>query len=431
MADRFSADPDHALETADIAGTADDVVRKLMTQYVNAAGHIHYDSDLIENPAVMSPVVSLKLRGEESVRSILKDLALRAQSASWGVDAYGKFFFLKPRNPLLVTYREQRDLVSLAETRDVEYLFNRLLLTGDYVYDQQLGENDVARRAYRWRGNYFEPGSRSQYGDRRLKVWLPWVRTQEDSLAFAREFFRAYAQPVSRYLIETTPQAFLPCPWLGRVGLESAGGTELARARIETLRVLFDHVPRFRMELGPEDPRDLWPEPPQDERWELPNQRVSMGGPVSDPSPLPSSGGGGGGTAGGGDSSQVLLSSDDDFSFDGGDSTGDSSDGSDDSEAESSHVTSGSGSWITSVWTSGGPWLPSIEENSSAVRTSVDDSLQNSSDESDDVTGTSVPLTSFVWSPTFPSTGAWETHVESSSEEDSSSEADDSTSLVQ
>src|SRR5690606_42001857 len=67
----------------------------------------------------------------------------------------------------------------------------------------------------------------------------------------------------------------LPFPWLGRVRLQAANGTELARSRIETIRVLFDHVPRFRMELGPEDPRQLWPEPPQDERWEIPHQPVA------------------------------------------------------------------------------------------------------------------------------------------------------------
>ncbi|WP_437225286.1 hypothetical protein SH661x_003998 [Planctomicrobium sp. SH661] len=292
--DQFPFDPDHAQETFDFAGSAVDVVRLLMTQYIVPATHVQYVPAKVENPAQSSPLYSMKVRGEESVRSVLKDLALRAQSAAWGVDADGKFFFLRARTTLLATYREQRDLTTLAESRDLEFLYNRLLLTGDYVYDQQETSNDVARKVYRWRGNFFEPTSRAAYGDRRLKIWLPWIRTQDDSRAFAREFFRTYSRPASRYFIETTGQTTLPVPWLGEVRLQDREGTQIVRSRIETIRVLFDHIPRFRMELGPEDPRTLWPEPPQDERWEIPNHVISAGGDISLPPPLPSGGGGGG-----------------------------------------------------------------------------------------------------------------------------------------
>lgn len=372
----FTDDPDYDRETFDFVGSADEVVRLLMTQYVTSATHIQYDPDLVEAPEFSAPVTSLKVRGEESVRSLLKDLSLRAQSASWGVDATGTFFFLQPRSTLLATFREQRDLVSLSETKDVEYLYNRLLLTGDYVYDRKLATEDVARRVYRWRGHFFEPNSRSLYGDRRLKIWLPWVRTQADSHAFAREFFRVYSRPQSRYQLETTGQNQLPLPWMGTVRLESRDGTKLIEARVETIRVLFDHIPRFRMELGPEDPRTLWPEPPQDERWELPHQEISAGGPVTQLPPLiPEGGGGGGNSNDGSDRFPSGDSSETDFSSE--DFSSSASDGSDGSEGSTGELNSTSQGWPG--WYSGSLSSSSRDESGSTESSGSSDSSSEES----------------------------------------------------
>ncbi|SFH68406.1 hypothetical protein [Planctomicrobium piriforme] len=325
--DLFGLDPDEDIQTFDWIESADELVRLFMTQSLPATSHIQYLSTRVETPVLPAPVTSLKMRGEESLRALLKDLALRAQSAAWGVDEQGEFFFLRPRNGVLAAFQDQQDLTALAESRDLELVFNRILLTGDYVYDRFDHSDDVARRSYRWRGNYTEPVSRAQYGDRRIRVWLPWVRTQSDAVSFAREFFRAYSQPHSQYFVETTAQTTLPRPWLGRVQLNDRFGNPLIVSRVETLRVLFDHVPRLRMELGPENPSVLWPEPPQDDRWELPNIAPQAGGDVSVP-PLPGGGGAGGGGSGGAgggtstddpDLSSALSS----------DGSGDESDGSD------------------------------------------------------------------------------------------------------
>ena len=311
--DLFTHDPDRSIETYDSAQSVTDVVALLLSQYVAPATHVLYDPLRVEAPLQTASVTSLKFRGEESVRSILKELATRAQSASWGVDAAGTFFFLQPRLSPMNTMQEGVDITKLRESRDREYLFNRLLLTGDYVYDRRDQSNMIARRSYRWRGNFIEPISQSQHGDRRIRIWVPWIRTQNDSIAFAKEFFRSYSQPLSRFLIDTTAQTSLLNPWDGRITLLDQSGNLLTTAFAETIRVQFDHAPTFRMELGPIDPRNLWPEPPQDERWELPEQEPSAGGPVSLPSLLsignPSGGGGGGGGGGGSGSSVNSLSS--------------------------------------------------------------------------------------------------------------------------
>jgi len=167
-------------------------------------------------------------------------------------------------------------------------LFNRVLLTGGYVYDEPVNSFNRARGFYRWRGHYIQPDSRDQHGERRIRLWVPWIRTETDSLAFIREFFRTYSRPVSTFLVEIPNQSNLLKPWDGIVRLLDRNGTELISTQIETLRVQFDHMPSYRMELGPADPHTLWPEPPHDERWEIPEQN-GIGGKISLTSELSSS----------------------------------------------------------------------------------------------------------------------------------------------
>lgn len=287
--DLFSNDPDRSAETWDTATFPDDVVTWLLTTYVTPATDIIHDSTLIEEPPNPEHVLSHKFRGEESARSLLKTLALLADAASWGVRQDLKAFFLKRRGNIRATFQEGFDVTSLSQSRDREFLFNRLLLTGDYIYPASGG---LGGRPWRFRANYWVPSSVSAHGERRIRLWVPWIRADDDALAFARAFFAVYSEPTTRYLIETDGQKVLPLPWTGRVRLLDRNGTELAAEQLSTLRVQFDHVPRFRMELGPEDPRTLFPEPPQDERWELPGGNLP-GGSVSvtsdDPPPTLSS----------------------------------------------------------------------------------------------------------------------------------------------
>lgn len=297
--DLFADDPDRQIETIDSVNSVSDVLSRMLTQYVIPNTNIQFNPALFETPDPAGAVTSLKLRGEESVRAVIKELALRAGSASWGVNARGEFYFLNPPETTSVTYQEGLDVASLHETRDYEFLYNRLLLTGDYIYDSRDNSANIARRSYRWRANYIEPNSQSQFGDRRLRIWIPWIRTQTDAVSFAREFFRTYSQPTSRFLVETAGlPTTVPIPWETQVQVLDQQGQPLVSSRLETIRVNFDHVATARMELGPEDPRTLWPEPPHDERWELPDQLASGGGQVSVTAPLPSfpqpPGGGGG-----------------------------------------------------------------------------------------------------------------------------------------
>jgi hypothetical protein len=333
--DLFSLDPDRDVETHDATGDAAGVVRLLMSRYVEPASHIIYDPIRVEDSTRPSGVESLKIHGEESARSLIKDLAIRAGSAAWGVDAAGEFFFLQRRTSIDLTLRIGLNVATLEELSDRELLFNRLLLTGDYIYDRADASDNIAVRSFRWRGNYVEPDSRSAYGERRLRVWIPWIRTQADAISFTREFFRTYSQPQRRYRVLTGEVSAPVFPWLGAVRLLNAAGFEIATGLCDTVRVRFDRAPRFELEIGPEDPRNLWPEPAQDERWELPARPQVRGGDLSVtslPDPWSTDGDGSDMSGASTDTGPETTSVDDESSVS---DDSDSSDGSDRSDIES------------------------------------------------------------------------------------------------
>ncbi|QDT67071.1 hypothetical protein [Calycomorphotria hydatis] len=275
--DLFSDDPDRPEETFDSVGNLVDLVERLFTRYISGNAHISWAPSLVETPlnSLADELSSVKLRGEESVRSLLNDLALRAEGASWGVNEHGQFYFLRKPISASHQYREGVNTIVLTESRDRDLLFNRVLLTGGYVYGAEAVTWFPRTSTYRWRGNYIEPNSRDEYGERRIRISVPWIRTATDSRAFVREFFKTYALPTSRYVIEVGNQATRFVPWLGQVELRDRNNQLLTRTIVDSVRVQFDHFPRFRMQLGPADPRTLWPEPDENERWEIPGVRLS------------------------------------------------------------------------------------------------------------------------------------------------------------
>lgn len=278
--DRFAEDPDHSLETVDIVDRPEALVRLLMHQYVSTATEIQVIDEWIEDAPTGAELLSLKFHGEESVRSILKDLGLRVGNATWGVDERGRFFFRQPRTDVLATYQEGVHLSHLVETQDRDLLFNRVLLTGGYFYEPSanMGSPPQPRR---WRGSYRQPESIAQFGERRISLWIPWIRTPEDSRQFLRAFFQRYASPPRRVEVSAPDQRLCPRPWDGRVRIRDRQGVTLIESAAQVVRVQFDHAPRLTLTIGPEDPRELWPAPPNEDRFPLLSGPDSAGGPVT------------------------------------------------------------------------------------------------------------------------------------------------------
>ncbi len=409
----FGDDPDFAQESAQFVSSIPALVDSLMTDYAQSVTHIHLPIGWCDVEEDTERLRSVKFRGEESIRSIFKDLAMRAGNASWGVDASGDFFFRQMPSEVALTFQEGLNLVTLEESRDHQTLFNRLLLTGDFVYDSPDADAQLAQRTFRWRGHYVQPASRQEYGDRRIRIWIPWIRTRSDARAFAEEFFRRYSQPQNRYRIETLPSNELLNPWVSTLRLLDRHGEELFSSSIETVRVLFDHAPRFIIETGPDDPRTHWPEPENDERYEIPrNLPDGYGGDVIT-FPINSDGINSDGLSGGSseEDSSSLISSEwtsgftSDFSEM---SSGDSSEL--DSDASSEDDFSG---WLSS---SSGGWHPSSSLSSEWTSSDVNSFSGDSSGETD-VDWTS----SDEWtSSAFFSSGVLSSGVESSDEGSSS-----------
>jgi hypothetical protein len=274
----FDGDPDFSEQSLDVVSDTTQMVGLLLDRYVVPKTHVVRDDTLID--ADSGPVWSLKFRGEETALTIVKELALRAKNAAWGVDEEGRFFFLKRDEAVQATFQEGVDVLELSSAVDFELLVNRVLLTGDFVYDAVESSQARNRPLYRWRGNYLQPASRARWGDKRLKMWVPWLRKREDVVTFLREFFRTYSQPSERYLADVLCGGTLPRPWEGDIRLLARSGEELAKGPVSTIRVRFDHVPRLRLEFGAEDPRAFWPESPTDERYEVagPERRSGWGG---------------------------------------------------------------------------------------------------------------------------------------------------------
>src|SRR5204862_6833433 len=123
-------------ETCGAEASAASVARRLMSRYVEPDTHITYAPLRVEDSTRAAGGESLKTHGEETARSLIKDLAVRAGAAAWGVDAAGEFFFLQRRTSIDLTLRIGLNVAKLEELSDRELLFNRLLLTGDYIYDR-------------------------------------------------------------------------------------------------------------------------------------------------------------------------------------------------------------------------------------------------------------------------------------------------------
>lgn len=378
----FAGDPDQSDATFEVVSGVNDVVDLLLRGYVVPKTDIAYDPARVES--VAGPVWSMKFRGEETAQSILKELATRARDASWGVDETGTFFLVAKRTGTAVTVREGREVLSLAGVTDWELLVNRVLLTGDFVYEEEASSGAVGRRFSRWRGNYLQPASREKYGDRRLKMWVPWIRRREDAVTFLREFFRVYAEPGEKYLVEAKVEGELVRPWEGRVRVEDRAGAELITAVVNTVRVEFDQVPLMRLELGPEDPRSLWAEPAVEERYEIPRPEERRPGWGGDQITLTSSDG--------------TLST---FSSSGEPSTGGSSSL---SSTQSSSVSSSSGGSSSSVGSSS----LSSSEGSSSLSSESDLSSEESVGSSSGLSseGSESSLSSGVSSSESGSSGA-------------------------
>src|SRR5690606_19067559 len=135
----------------------------------------------------------------------------------------------------LHTFQEAQHLTKLSKNLDKDLLYNKLLITGDYVYFPNLEQ-----KFFRWVSSHASVSSINLYGSRKITLYIPWIRNFIDANSFADAFFDIYADPRTRYTATTIPQGAVMNPWEGTVGLLNRSGGDLIRSeRFDRIEVTF------------------------------------------------------------------------------------------------------------------------------------------------------------------------------------------------
>jgi hypothetical protein len=259
--DWFINDPDHSLQSFDTCSRYDDFVTKLYVQYVQP------DLPFITLGPVIQPTTSglegfqsQTFRGGDSVGQIIRHVATQMENASFGVDENNVLFMYPESSTLLKTFQEGVDCESIDYKRDKSLQYTRIWLTGDYIY--------MDEGFYRYQAVIRDEAADITYGNKPIKLYVPWVRTDEEAFDFGRGFFKKYANPTTRVTFTTSPQTTLLKPQNGKLRVKDRDGLVLTLDSFSSLKCTFDAAPYFTIECGPEDIQ--FGTPPEPNRWELP-----------------------------------------------------------------------------------------------------------------------------------------------------------------
>lgn len=259
--DVFIYDPDYNIQSFTFANNIPDLMQIFYNNYISFRTNVSLGTIGTFTPTI--GYNSSVFRGQENLSQIIRTMAIQQGGASYGVDANNEFFFIPLDQTERHTFQEGLHLTKLSKSLDRSLLYNRLIITGDYVY--LLNQDD---RFYRWVSAHASATSINTYGSRRLILYIPWIRSQGDADRFANGFFDMYAEPTTRYTVTTIPQGAIQNPWGGFVGLLDRNGADLKRnVNFDRCEVVFDKAPYVSFTTGPEDLQ--FPVAPEPNRWEL------------------------------------------------------------------------------------------------------------------------------------------------------------------
>lgn len=272
-------DPDFSYQTEDIVTQPDDLVRKLWELYIAPSSNVGYG---VVEACVQEPGLDgFVLRGTESVAELLRTLAVMCNNASVGVDEHGLLYFMQPSQVLKATFQEGVDCEELQLRTDRSLLYNYMAMTGGYVY----GANTESG-FYRYMANFKQESSISQYGQRGLHVYLPWVRRNKDAETFSENFFARYARPTKRAEFKTDCQTALLKPQDGQIKVLDRNDAVVVTDFFDELKCEFNHCPIFQVMVGPEDV--AFPESPEPDTGELGSPAQKGDGQPAPPGPIAS-----------------------------------------------------------------------------------------------------------------------------------------------
>lgn len=248
--DYFTSDPDRASQTYTTITNIKDLVQKLYDDYLLPWGNgATILLDVIDAPTDADSFASMTFRGGESLNQVLRTIAEAAGDYSYGITADNKFFFKPNDTAAQHTYTEGVNC-NYSYSTDRSLMYNRLILTGGYVY----GAPSTAG-FYVWNYHAEDSTSVAAYGvTKSLTVKIPWIRNHIDSQNFADSFFAKYAQPTTRYSIQTIAQGYPLLPWMGAINVVNSGSVTVATQTFDAVKVTFNAAPVFSLTTGPAQP---------------------------------------------------------------------------------------------------------------------------------------------------------------------------------
>lgn len=248
--DYFTSDPDHASQSYTTITNIKDLVQKLYDDYLLPWGNgATILLDVIDAPDTTDSFASMTFRGGESLNQVLRTIAEAAGNYSYGITADNKFFFKQIDETPQHTYQEGVNC-NYSYSTDRSLLYNRLILTGGYVY----GAPSTAG-FYMWNYHAEDSASVAAYGvTKSLTVKIPWIRNHVDSQNFADSFFAKYATPTTRYTINTIAQGYPLLPWMGAVNVVDKDDVTVETQTFDTVKVTFNAAPTFSLTTGPAEP---------------------------------------------------------------------------------------------------------------------------------------------------------------------------------
>ncbi len=285
---QFRNDPDFTLQSWTTTVTYFQFVENVLASYTLPPS---ITLGTIEAPNVDTPYESAVYRGDESLSTVLRAASTALGGMSYGVNADGELFFIKPVTTCLGRWRIGENTTGLRRFSDRDLLVNKLLIVGDQTYGEGglVWFNDLLEQAvddvvgafqglkpgmgvrpYRHQRWYCDNSSVSLYGPHVRRILAPWIRTDADSEALASALLMRYSTPRTRYEWETLPTTSSLQPWEGWVSLEDESGTEIDTDTFERCVWTFDAAPVCKITLGIEDLQFV--EPPERERHEIPDQ---------------------------------------------------------------------------------------------------------------------------------------------------------------
>lgn len=244
--DFFPSDPD-----------ADEQVRVDTSSIKTAIEDIYTNSIAPNTPITLSSIEtstdndflkSMVFRGEENVSQVIRQMAVSAGWMSWGVEENGLFFVVNLPIASTHSYQIGVDVENLSESTDRSLMYNRIIFTGGPVYGMSTQHGFAP-----YKENVVHYPSRTTYGEKKISLTIPWIRTNDDCQAFCERFFQEYAGLSVRYTFDVSGELTIPKPWLSRVLLLDADGNTLKNAVPTVVRVQFNETPVVSLTLGPED----------------------------------------------------------------------------------------------------------------------------------------------------------------------------------